>query len=94
MNSIQSQTKKIKKKRSTDDARNFVCGGCLKAYKYYPSLYLHFKAKHDGVRPPGTKVQKRVRPLEDVSPQIGRPKKVSSINLISHCYSGKAGERD
>ena len=59
MSSIQQSTRKIRKisRRNSSDARTFVCGACLKDYKFYASLYLHIRRKHDGVRPPGTIVE-------------------------------------
>lgn len=83
MRSLQPQSQKIKKrvKNTLDDPQNFVCGDCHKSYKFYPGLYLHVKNKHDGVRPPGTKVVRPARVALEIDTRPGRPKKVSSRRL-------------
>jgi hypothetical protein len=83
MGSLQLQSQKIKKrsKNNLEEPQNFVCGECQKAYKFYPGLYLHVKNKHDGVRPPGTKVVRPTRAALDLTTRPGRPKKVCSFRF-------------
>lgn len=78
MGSLQPQSYKIKKrvKNNLADPQNFVCGGCGKAYKFYPGLYLHIKSKHDGIRPPGTTIIRPERSMSDIDAKPGRPRKV------------------
>lgn len=79
MNTIQEQSIKIKKKtRNTKTGeRSYICGGCQRAYKSYPALYLHIKRKHNGVRPPNTKASKPVGPVSNEKTHTGRPQKPS-----------------
>jgi hypothetical protein len=79
MNSLQEPSIKIKKKtRNTKTGeRSYICGGCQRAYKSYPALYLHIKRKHNGVRPPNTKASKPVGPVSSEKTHTGRPQKPS-----------------
>lgn len=54
MNSLQSSSLKISK----EPRNNYLCGACSKIYKSYPALFQHIKLKHQGIRPPNTKVVK------------------------------------
>jgi len=78
MNSLQESSIRIKKKtRNTKSGeRSYICGGCQRAYKSYPALYLHIKRKHGGVRPPNTKASKPVGPVSSEKTHTGRPQKV------------------
>jgi len=60
MDPLQTDSLKIQKKtRNTQfGTRNYICG-CSKQYKSYPSLYLHIRRKHDGIKPPNTITSKK-----------------------------------
>lgn len=77
MDTIQDKSLKIKKKsRNTKTGeRNYICGGCNRAYKSYPALYLHIKRKHDGIRPPNTKASKPIGQVTKEKAHTGRPQK-------------------
>lgn len=62
MDTLNDGSIKIKKKARNikNGDRNYICGGCNRAYKSYPALYLHIKRKHNGVRPANTKASKPV----------------------------------
>lgn len=78
MNSLQPSSLKIKKKRKVtpEGDQLFICGGCERAYKSYPALFLHIKRKHNGIRPTNTKTTKpRVELVKEVT-HTGRPQKV------------------
>ena len=78
MSSLQQQSLKLKKKtRNTKSGeRSYICGGCQRAYKSYPALYLHIKRKHNGIRPANTKASKPVGPVSSEKTHTGRPQKV------------------
>jgi len=78
MDSLQDSSVKIKKKaRNTKmGERNYICGGCQRAYKSYPALYLHIKRKHNGVRPVNTRTSKPISPISRDKIHTGRPQKV------------------
>lgn len=78
MDSIIDASQKIKKKprNSAAGERNYTCGGCQKAYKSYPALYLHIKRKHNGIRPPDTRTSKPITPAFKDKIHTGRPQKV------------------
>ncbi len=85
MNTLQNNSIKIKKKKRTNaQGENlYICGGCDRAYKSYPALYLHIKRKHNGVRPQNTKAAAKA--TVEVSKEIthtGRPQKVFSLPLL------------
>jgi len=77
MESLLPQSVKIqKKKRSTSQThRLYICGGCEKAYKSYPALYLHIKRKHNGIRPLNTKTAKPNVEFNREVTHTGRPQK-------------------
>jgi hypothetical protein len=79
MDSLQDSSIKIKKKpRNTKvGERNYICGGCQRAYKSYPALYLHIKRKHNGVRPINTRTSKPISPITRDKIHTGRPQKPS-----------------
>ena len=80
MTSLLPESKKIMKMdyAKDDEQRNFSCGGCTKAYKSYPALYLHIKRKHDGIRPANTMTSRPpCAPYKGATP-TGRPHKVLS----------------
>jgi hypothetical protein len=79
MDSLQDSSIKIKKKaRNTKMGdRNYICGGCQRAYKSYPALYLHIKRKHNGVRPLNTRTSKPISPISRDKIHTGRPQKPS-----------------
>jgi len=79
MDSLQDSSIKIKKKaRNTKmGERNYICGGCQRAYKSYPALYLHIKRKHNGVRPVNTRTSKPISPISRDKIHTGRPQKPS-----------------
>jgi len=79
MDSLQDSSVKIKKKaRNTKmGERNYICGGCQRAYKSYPALYLHIKRKHGGVRPVNTRTSKPISPISRDKIHTGRPQKPS-----------------
>jgi len=78
MNSLQSQSIKIKKKKrvNAQGEHLYICGGCHRAYKSYPALYLHIKRKHNGIRPVNTKTTKPSIELSKEVTHTGRPQKV------------------
>ena len=80
MSNLQLSSLKIAKepKKESKDSMTFMCGGCPKRYKSYPALYLHIKRKHQGVRPPNTKIAKPSQPTFVANAQTGRPSKVES----------------
>ncbi len=84
MDSLQDSSIKIKKKaRNTKmGERNYICGGCQRAYKSYPALYLHIKRKHNGVRPVNTRTSKPISPISRDKIHTGRPQKVFFISLL------------
>ena len=84
MDGLLDQSLKIKKKSRNTKAgeRNYICGGCNRAYKSYPALYLHIKRKHDGVRPPNTKASKPITQVTKEKAHTGRPQKVRLISFI------------
>jgi len=77
MNSLQPASLKIKKKRKvlSHGDKLYVCGGCDRAYKSYPALYLHIKRKHNGIRPTNTKTTKPSIELAKEVTHTGRPQK-------------------
>jgi len=75
MNLLQPNSVKITKEPKGKDGMTFMCGGCPKKYKSYPALYLHIKRKHQGVRPPNTKISKPSQPVFAGTAQTGRPSK-------------------
>jgi len=77
MSNLQLSSLKITKepKKDSKDSMTFMCGGCPKRYKSYPALYLHIKRKHQGVRPPNTKIAKPTQPTFVANAQTGRPSK-------------------
>jgi hypothetical protein len=79
MDSLQDASIKIKKKaRNTKmGERNYICGGCQRAYKSYPALYLHIKRKHNGIRPLNTRTSKPISPISRDKIHTGRPQKPS-----------------
>lgn len=83
MSSLQPNSVKISKepKKDLKGGFTFICGGCPKTYKSYPALYLHIKRKHQGIRPPNTKISKPAQPIFVGTAQTGRPSKVSLSNL-------------
>ena len=83
MDSLADQSLNLKKRtRNTNTGdRSYICGGCQKAYKSYPALYLHIKRKHEGVRPEDTRTSKPVNPTFKEKIHTGRPQKVS-LNIF------------
>lgn len=81
MNTVQSESFKIPKKvrKSHNGERNYTCGGCTKAYKSYPALYLHIKRKHQGVKPENTHTSKSLVLAPEERIPTGRPQKVNLI---------------
>lgn len=81
MNTIQPNSLKIpRKSRNTKEGeRNYSCGGCNKAYKSYPALYLHIKRKHQGVKPDGCQTHKALVLAPEERMPTGRPQKVSDL---------------
>lgn len=79
MNALQTNSVKIQKKTRNTRAgeRNYACGGCQKAYKSYPALYLHIKRKHQGIKPPNTKTQKSFTVAPEEKIPNCRPSKVN-----------------
>lgn len=78
MDSIQSESRKIKKGPRIDSSipRNFICGGCGWTYTSYPALSCHLRRKHNGIMPAGTIIHKppHVESHKDI--RGGRPNKV------------------
>jgi len=86
MNSLQPQSIKIKKKHriNAQGEHLYICGGCDRAYKSYPALYLHIKRKHNGVRPKNTKTTKPSIELSKEVTHTGRPQKpIRDVDDIS-----------
>jgi len=66
--------------------RNYICGGCQRAYKSYPALYLHIKRKHNGIRPVNTRTSKPISPVLRDKIHTGRPQKVPYLFSIFFSY--------
>lgn len=77
MNTIQQESKKIKKGPKIDPTlpRDFICGGCGWTYASYPALACHIRRKHDGIMPPGTILQKPIQSSPHRDIKGGRPNK-------------------
>ena len=84
MESLQGPSIKIRKKaRNTRLSRSsYVCGGCQRAYKSYPALYLHIKRRHNGIRPLNTRIFKPDIPTFKDKIHTGRPQKVFFLKVL------------
>lgn len=80
MSNVQPNSLKIQKRTRNSQVgeRTYTCGGCKKAYKSYPALYLHIKRKHEGIKPTGTEGHKAMVLAPEVRIPAGRPQKVNS----------------
>lgn len=100
MNSLQGSSLKISKraKKTTALGSSFICGGCNTTYPSYANLFLHIKRKHQGIRPPNTKMAKPVQLLQQQQQQLvaivpvaqtGRPSKpmhnVDDLSMAELC---------
>lgn len=87
MNSLQHQSIRIKKRHkiTPEGEHLYICGGCERAYKSYPALYLHIKRKHNGVRPSNTKAKKPAFEISKEVTHTGRPQKpIRDVDDITH----------